>query len=222
MLDLTKYLITEEGYVFNKKDSYYNFDKWKKGSNNILYVTGLSGGGKTTIAMNLSKDYKAYHIELDTLEMAYQFINHPEYDYRNEKDILMIIEFYNHHPFKDPRKMNDDEYNEYQINMFNYMLKKMKEDKDHLYIVEGIQIITLARDGYANEIFNSPLIIKNTSMLTAIFRRWNRDNIYALNFDGIINENPHISPKAIFRLLKWYIDQEHSLNFFRKDKKGNL
>ena len=223
---MDQYLIpSTESYIFSKKDYTFNLNKWKPNDHNILYITGLSGGGKSTTAKELCEKYNAHHIELDTFENAYQFINHPNsfYEYQNEKDILMIIEYYRQKPFKDPCEMNDEEYKRYFMNLFTFMLKKMKDDKSHLYVVEGIQVIRLARNGYDEEIFSSPLIIKNTSMLEAIIRRWKRDGNEALRVGGIAEEEVKLSPKTLSRFFRWYLDQEYSLNCFRKArKKGSV
>ena len=220
-MNLDQYLIpVTEGYLLSKKDSVYNLEKWKPGQNNILYVTGLSGGGKSTIAKEYSEKYHAYHIELDICEIAYQFLKHPNpfYEYQNEKDVLMILEFYNQHPFKDPEKMNDEEYTSYQLELFNYMLKRMKEDRLHLYVVEGIQLLKLAHLRYHDEILRAPLIIKNTSMLDAMIRRWKRDGKDALRVGGDQNLKNQLPIGRLFKFINWYFDQEYSLNCFRRDR----
>ena len=59
-----------ENTFLNKDDVKHNLSKWgtKLGQDNILYVTGLSGGGKTTIAKEYSEKYSAEVLELDLMD----------------------------------------------------------------------------------------------------------------------------------------------------------
>lgn len=50
----------------NRPHSDYNIDKWGKNKeDNILYVTGISGSGKSTYAMQMAKENDADYISLD-------------------------------------------------------------------------------------------------------------------------------------------------------------
>ena len=193
-----------ENYLFDKDDTTYNFSYWKPGVHNVLYVTGLSGGGKTTTAIQISKEYNAVYIELDRIKATYSFMNNPN---QNRADEIYIAEYAKSiHLNKDPKKMNDEEYENYFFGCFDYIQSQMKADNESLYIVEGIQLIKVARRD--NTIFNEPIIIKGTSMLTSIFRRLKRD------------KEIRIGDKAsVFRAISWYLDQEYSLNCLRTGAK---
>lgn len=51
--------------LLNKETIEINLDKWENSENNILYITGLSGGGKSTLAKEYSEKYNAPFFELD-------------------------------------------------------------------------------------------------------------------------------------------------------------
>ena len=52
-----------EGFIFNKKNLYINYNDFKSGKSNILLVTGLSGSGKTTLGSKLASKNNAELIE---------------------------------------------------------------------------------------------------------------------------------------------------------------
>ena len=45
-----------ESVLFSKKDIEYKLDQWKSGSSNLLLITGMSGGGKSTLAKELGRN----------------------------------------------------------------------------------------------------------------------------------------------------------------------
>lgn len=53
-------------FIVNKKNLECNLGKYNS-NNNILYITGLSEVGKTTIAKDLARKYNAILFELDNL-----------------------------------------------------------------------------------------------------------------------------------------------------------
>ena len=220
-MELDKYLIpAQEGYIFNKQDYQFNLNLWRPGKYNVLYITGLSGGAKSTTAKEYSEKYNAKHVELDIIHMAYFFLSNPnkEEDYKDTDDIKMLLEYYHLHPFPDPKTMDDHTYMKLVFDVFEYMVNQMHKNKNTLYVVEGIQLIPLARERFKEEIFNSPLIVKNTSILTALMRRAKRDGKKVFNVNG--SKDVPITLKSIMNLFVWYTDQEYSLNCFRKDARN--
>ena len=45
---------TQEGYIKDTKDIYYNKDKFDSGEVNLCFITGLSGSGKSTMGRSMS------------------------------------------------------------------------------------------------------------------------------------------------------------------------
>jgi cytidylate kinase len=64
---------------FNKikdvPDVEYGLEEWKNKENRFLFITGISGSGKSTQAKKLAEDYDAAIVELDN-ELGTKFINH--------------------------------------------------------------------------------------------------------------------------------------------------
>ncbi len=56
-----------EGYIFSDKTISIDLDKFESGESNKLLITGLSGGGKTTLGKYLSKKYSAEFFDTDWL-----------------------------------------------------------------------------------------------------------------------------------------------------------
>ena len=54
-MNLKEFDIAMENMLINQKDYVQNFDKWKPGANNILYITGYSGSGKSTLSKEIAK-----------------------------------------------------------------------------------------------------------------------------------------------------------------------
>ena len=160
--------IVEESVLISKNDIFSNFDKWKKGSSNILYITGLSGSGKTTLAEEYEKKYNAFMFEFDGIEKCYDssgkgIINKiREIDSQYDK---YYIGFHN-------KNASPNNISNIIWNAINEAIKIMKADKNVLYIAEGIQIFDFF-DG--PEFQNEPLIVKGTSAIISGFRGIKRD-----------------------------------------------
>lgn len=134
-------------------DISYNLDKWNLLKHNILYVTGLSGGGKSTLSNSIYKETKCEVVHLD--------------DFRNNQNtstIDFIEKFKEEYPetenyFKEKWKANRL-FEKYFVLYLDFVLNHIRKDKNTLYVVEGIQIYCVP---YRKEWFsNKPLIIKGT------------------------------------------------------------
>lgn len=54
-----------ENLLMQEPNVEYRFDMWLEGRCNLLFVTGLSGSGKSTYARALAKKYNCNHVEID-------------------------------------------------------------------------------------------------------------------------------------------------------------
>ena len=163
-----------ENILFSKKDTVKNIDKWKPGPNNILFVTGFSGSGKTSLAEDYEKKYNAHMFELDGIEHGYDSsgMNILERVYKEFPTWKQRYDDYKNKRDGFPSKMYDD--------IIAYVVKLCHEDKDNLYIIEGIQLAGPSdRDEssyrYTRHIKNQPLVIKGTSMLASSLHAANRN-----------------------------------------------
>ena len=163
-----------ENILFSKKDTVRNIEKWKPGPNNILFVTGFSGSGKTSLAEDYEKKYNAHMFELDGIEHGYDSSgkNILERVYKKFPTWKQKFDDYKHKKAGFPDEMYDD--------IVDYVIKLCHDDKDNLYIIEGIQLAGPTNPSgsdfrYAKYVKNQPLVIKGASMLTSSLRAANRN-----------------------------------------------
>ena len=200
MFDINHYV---ESTVKSEKDIEYNLNSWKKGSENILLITGLSGSGKSTKAAKLAKEYNAVNFELDLFEHNYiLFNNNLKHDEANliMKDIFEKT----YGGKKDFNKYDDDQFRKEFIKFFKKLLAYCKSNKDKKFIIEGLQISKHIASTDVSIIENIPIIINGTSLATSIVRRFKRD--YNCS-DGLF--------KHPIKLIKKYLEWEKSLNDHR-------
>jgi hypothetical protein len=59
--------LIQEAYIFSDDTISVDLDKFESGEVNVLFITGLSGAGKTTLGKNLSKKYNCPFIDTDDI-----------------------------------------------------------------------------------------------------------------------------------------------------------
>ena len=190
------YDLLEEGYIINKKDLYIDFDKFINGEENICIITGLSGGGKSTLCNKLCKEHGAYCIELDLFE-------NPTMDVDNsvERADYIFDEYFTNHPGLKEKIINNDlNNNELSIELNNFISYVINECRRHprdKFIIEGLQIFA---DISPDIIKGLPIIFVNTSMLQSMIRKYKRDKV---NY-------------KLLDLFKWYMTDESKYKNFKK------
>lgn len=199
-----------ENYVFGEKDLEYNLNKWKVGQKNVLFITGLSGSGKSTKASKLSKENNAINIEMDLFEYN-QILFDPTV---NHDEGNLIMKKYFEKRFGGPNKFPVDENNIISdwenfglevCQFINHILQIANKNKNKLYVVEGIQIIEIG-DKIFDEIEDYPVIVVGTSMIRSI--------IQAAKREGVLRYFKFDSLKDFKIWLKWYLDSEKSKKIF--------
>jgi deoxyadenosine/deoxycytidine kinase len=165
----------EENVILPKKDGTYNLDKWKPGPHNILFITGFSGSGKTTMAEAYEKKYNAIMFEIDGIQFDYDTSNKGLLNkiYKQFPNLKKLIADFNNGKGPWPDKMIGE--------AIKYLIRICHEDKDNLYVIEGIQIACVDESNnltYINSIKGEPLIVKGTSALTSSIRAANRNAKY--------------------------------------------
>lgn len=202
--------ILNESYVFDDKDLYINFNQWKREKGkNILFVTGLSGSGKTTLGRELAGKNKAILFEIDCLESYKHSTN------SNCKKILDDIckEYKDFETvYKTDKQISElnishSKYIRILHNVLNKVIKIMQEDYNNLYIIEGVQIFQWSM---ASKVKAKPFVIKGTSMLNSMIRRFKRNGNGKIDWTKELqNEFP--------QLVDWYIDDADMLGKFKKE-----
>lgn len=212
-------IILNENTFLNKDDIKHNLSKWgtKPGQDNILYVTGLSGGGKTTISREYSQKYEAEVFELDLMDYKWDetftnrfiikaFKKFPSYKTLINKAVNEPFEYENEQDYINFIKVKKE--------ALNYILDLMHKEKNKLFIIEGIQIFY---DYFPADLLKVPLIIKGTSNISSIIRRTKRHNNNQFSFKEFIKDLKkwftinHSQDKLISSLRK-YFDRENQNN----------
>lgn len=188
-----------ESYIINTKNTEMNINSWKRSpGKNILYVTGLSGSGKTTIGekMERSQDH-TYIFELDGIEYNYDSSNmnildkvkeeYPEYDH------AVSVQFTH-------EKYTRRERAKIIQTAIDIAIKIMEKDYQNLYIVEGTQIYQFIDP---SKLKNKPIIILGTSMMTSAYRRAKR------SFE---KGRP---PEYFIKLFQYYLKEMNPLHSFK-------
>lgn len=198
-----------ETFLFSKNDLYINFDKFESGRDNICFVTGLSGSGKSTETERLAKKYNAEWIELDIFEHCGGFTE----DQLKEAGQVFYDYLSKHKELWDKlakHQVKGQELRNEVTNFVKYVISWCSSHKDTKYIIEGVQIYSLMD---IKSIKNRPMIIINTSMLKSMARKlrrsWNNRHDEDNDWKHTVSELPE--------MIAWYIDGENTFNDFKKE-----
>lgn len=174
-------IITEE-MIFTKKDIVLNIDDFDSGKSNILFITGLSGSGKTTMSSELCEQYAATKLSLDYFQNYHSIQNDPKFakikaSRKNDPMLIWIDKYMKLNPeIKKQSHMfsNIDlvSFKDYFIPFFKWLISELKKDDDR-YIVEGLHILLYIP---YKDIKKYPLICINTSATKSLVRHWQRDD----------------------------------------------
>lgn len=203
----------ESEYLENN-DSYYNIDNWGK-TTNILWVTGLSGSDKTTLAKDLAKVNDCYRVELDYIAAYYMMKtkergNGMKFYNLVKEECPLAVGFFNLYAsdtYGYPIKWGDTKD---IINDFLKWFIPLIENQDKLCIINGAQIVEQMDVEY---FYDKPIIIKDSSWLKSSFRRASRE----MDYDGsYINRLLSFINKYKIAFKKSYIDAMKKHNEFDK------
>lgn len=173
-----------------------NLSQWGKDpSHNILYITGVSGSGKSTIARSLA-DANTNVIHLDS------------YFEKLDKNVASSVQ---DKEFNEFLKQNFSEHN--QVSKLGDMKNESKEkrrivdafmdqtekfsqqqfSKGKKVIVEGVQLADETTYPDKNFFKDKPLVIAGTNSMTSFLRATQRDEKSIL-----------LSPKSASEYMQWY------------------
>ena len=164
--------------IFSDNDTYINYDKWKSGECTSLLVTGLSGGGKSTLSKKLAEKFNAYYVEIDIISFGIGILRPKnanwEYIKSHDKYLYKYFKENNLPPtimqqFKDYQDLKKSKI----IDKYIYWLCFERDDLDrNRVVIEGGDVaIALS---HIKELSNLPIIIKGTSLSKSLGRRMYR------------------------------------------------
>lgn len=173
--------VLNENFFINKDDIYYEFERWNKKDRHILFITGLSGSGKSTLANQLCKKYGAIKFELDWIDFADVLAKKSVEELGKNSIPNLIKTFYDQSSLaKNSIKVYDLNFKSYRnffMTCYDYVYKNLesKTNKNTLFIIEGVQVPVIYDDNlFSGDIIYNPLIIKGTSTITSLNRRYKR------------------------------------------------
>lgn len=103
-----------EGVLFSEKDTIYNLDKFVSGEVPILFITGMSGSGKSVLGKRFAKEYDAEYIEMDMMNAKFKKIYGEKFSRKRN------LEFY--------------------LKIYLEYFKDLVVNKNKRLVVEGVQI----------------------------------------------------------------------------------
>lgn len=154
--------VVEENLIFSEDNLEVNIDDFNK-HNNILYITGLGGSGKSTIISKYAEKYNAEALEFDAVTSALiRGLNH-----LNRNKIHPIILEYLEEENPEPLNgFSDNRFNDECVKFLNWFEEKVKND-GNLYVLEGMQIFLC----FEPERFkDKPMVIMGTSVAKSMYR----------------------------------------------------
>lgn len=172
-----------EDYFVDKKDIYYNKDKFDSGEINLCFITGLSGSGKTTMGKTMqSGNIEVY--ELDDIisnwnfsdanlkeygSLVYSFFKGPGKMYR----YTSYDEWMNDSKWDNPTNSYANSYDAMIIKDFiKYAKLYANSHKNIKFVLEGVWVFYFIDP---KELDNCAVYIKGTSVLISFIRSAKRD-----------------------------------------------
>lgn len=206
-------------------DVYHNIELWESGKSNLLWITGLSGSGKSTISKEIAEEYGAEYIELDNLQRAKM----DNWDTTDNEVLDSYIKsvggLYNVFPYcntlytvtwKDIVSKENKCHEEFG-RFFEYLIQYAKKHKDRKFVVEGVQIAYNTTNAMIKKISEYPVIIKMNGPLKTEFRREKRSIKYGIERgDSFIQIFSHVAGHIRNWVKgKFYLDNYDDLKYFK-------
>lgn len=148
--------------ILESSDVYYNLDDWCR-ENNILYVTGLTGSGKTYLANKLFESTNSELVSLDNISFHYMN-SHSSNTMQNKINNTLLEQCPEALEFFDLKPMEKYGYKEkyrdtidIQKEFCNWFINKY-QNTSKKYILEGDLLFNIHPGEWYND---KPIIIKN-------------------------------------------------------------
>ena len=205
-------------------DIYHNIDLWESDKSNLLWITGLSGSGKSTISKEIANIKNVIHIELDDLQIAKmnnwdttknEVLDSYIYSVGGLDGIFTYCNFKKDLKWKDIVS-NKDCYKEFN-KFFNYVIKYAKSNKTKKFVIEGVQIAMCSTNSMIEKISKYPIILKMNGPFKTEFRREKRLIKYGIdkrdNFKDIFMNVVNCNRQWIKN--NFYINDYKELKYFK-------
>ena len=206
--------LLKENFLFSEDNLEYNMEKIDNGESNIIFITGHSGGGKTTTMGILKDKYRNKKVETISIDLLYVLIlatNANRLDkvekYRKNKNACsLLIDYFDSLKFdSDISDFNDPRLVMYFEKFLLFLESERCKSKynNTIFIVEGTQIFMINNlDFYKDK----PVIIIGTSVVKGYIRKAKRD---------IFSEEQYKDwnkVKQLFTMIPIYFKYEKRIN----------
>ncbi|HOO68446.1 MAG TPA: hypothetical protein PLC53_03670 [Bacilli bacterium] len=200
-------------FFFSKKDLIYNLDNYNN-KTNLLIITGLVGAGKSTLARKIASENNA------TIFIEDWFSWTECYNTKESKDMINLYikkypetkEMFDKFLWRKEGIISEDKRKIYRKEFDYFLINYALLNKKKNFIFEGSSIFK-----YVNpkDIINLPIIIKRTSIIKSIYRRYKRD---ILSYDKKTVKNKISLIKEILKTMKqfYFDDRKKLLKFCKK------
>jgi len=157
-----------------------NVEMFESGGSNVLFVTGVSGSGKSTMAREIAKITDSVFIELD----RFQFYGNSDKDSLLDKYYTLNPNLKQYTKYHWNNCSNEVFHSEF-VKYFEWLMNQIKSDKKTKYVVEGIQ---LYKHIEPDVLKSYPIIIINKSLQKVYLQRIKREREqYGMTFKDILS-----------------------------------
>lgn len=201
-------------WLKSQEDISYNFQKFRK-EDNILFITGLVGSGKSTLSRKMGEKYNATAITQDFLFWS-DFYDSEECDLfvtMFQKLYPETIDYFKNNEWR-KNNLSSEEKNIYRKKFDKMIVDYASKHKDKLFIYEGCDLFCKSDN---NLMKNHPIIIKRTSAIKSYIRNYRRSNYN----NNTIKQKLAYKKRMINEFKKFYIKDLPKLNKFIKNLEIN-
>lgn len=183
---------TDLPIISSEDNIYINYDKFENKQIQVLYVTGLSGGGKSYLSKKIAKKLKCEYVELDSW-------------------FSPTNKWFDMYFTKHPKIAEGIEIQTWNVQVLVDAIEWiLKNNKDKQFIFEGVHIPFMFHKEDIGDLKSNlfkddskyAVILIGTSLFKSVIRRFIRDGVF----------NKHTP-----YLIKKYRDWLRTQNLFRKD-----
>lgn len=162
-IDLENYLkYIQESYFLSDKIISIDLDKFISGEKNKLFISGLSGSGKTTICRKLAQKYNAVCVESDNCK---DYISKEDYDLFRDPNKFI----------EDSKKQGDSKIKQVFLKVFKRCIKPKIDSPSRMIIEGGLMWQSAVFYDNIQKLINSyPALIMGTAALKATFMAYQR------------------------------------------------
>ena len=166
--------------IFSEEDVQYNIQKFLHKQAPVLWITGMSGGGKSWSANEFKEATGAEIIHTDSLDAIVNAIWHqkdpPPYVHKVKRYKWFYEEYTKIHAKKDGFTAGEAVYKAWLADLADLLIHTCKTASNtKQLIVEGIRIPELVEACPTLIREQDAVLIKGTSLVTSIRRRYERD-----------------------------------------------